>query len=255
MLVHKNMKEAKKRQKDQADKKSKDEEFQVGDPVYLKNNRRQNKLDKKWLPYYRIIEQKGPVSFVIKNQLTGATTKYHARQLRLADISHWPISFSQEIPEDGRSLRRNNYVVPPEKESDSSEEEDIQPEPLEREIQFKKREREESSDEEDIPLAELQQRIRAKKIMDDQQQNTESTEETIEDYESESENEHPESQIPLDNFRVPLNEDMEVDEVKIGLGFTPTPKQRKPIPKPRKLNKQNKFEEDCLAVLKQLVIG
>lgn len=43
MLVHKNMKEAKKKQKDQADKKSKDEEFQVGDPVYLKNNRRQNK--------------------------------------------------------------------------------------------------------------------------------------------------------------------------------------------------------------------
>lgn len=78
-------------------------------------------------------------------------------------------------------------MVPPEKESDSSEEEDIQPEPLEREIQFKKREREESSDEEDIPLAELQQRIRAKKIMDDQQQNTESTEEIIEDYESESE--------------------------------------------------------------------
>lgn len=66
--------------------------------------------------------------------------------------------------------------------------------------------------------------------MDDQQQNTESTEETIEDYESESENEHPESQIPfdesqipLDNFRVLLNEDMKVDEVKIGLGFTPTP--------------------------------
>lgn len=259
MLVHKNMKEAKKKQKDQADKKSKDEEFQVGDPVYLKNNRKQNK---KWLPYYRIIEQKGPVSFVIKNKLTGATTKCHARQLRLADISHWPISFSQGSAEDDRTLRRNNYVVPPEKESDSSEEEDIQPEPLEREIQFKKREREESSDEEDIPLAELQQRIRAKKIMDDQQQNTESTEETIEDYESESENEYPESQIPfdelqipLDNFRVPLNEDMEVDEVKIGLGFTPTPKQQKPIPKPRILYKQNTFKEDWLAVLKQLVIG
>lgn len=151
MLVHKNMKEAKKKQKDQADKKSKNEEFQVEDPVYLKNNRRQNKLDKKWLPYYRIIERKGPVSFVKKDQLTEATTKGHARQLRLADISHWPISFTQGSAEDGRTLRRNNYVVPPEKESDSSEEEDTQPESLERAIQFKKGEREESSDEEDIP--------------------------------------------------------------------------------------------------------
>lgn len=124
------MKEAKKKQKDQVVKKSKDVEFQVGDPVYLKNNRRQNKLDKKWLPYYRITEQKGPVSFVIKDQLMGATTKCHARQLRLADISHWPLSFSQGSAKDSRTLRRNNYVVPPEKESDSSEEEDIQPEPL-----------------------------------------------------------------------------------------------------------------------------
>lgn len=39
--------------------------------------------------------------------------------------------------------------------------------------------------------------------MDDQQHNTEPTEETIEDNESESENENPESQISEDNSRVP----------------------------------------------------
>lgn len=99
--------------------------------------------------YYRIIDQKGPVRFVIKDQLTGTT---------------------------------------------------------------------------------VQQRIRAKKLMDDQQHNTEPTEETFEDYESESENENPESQITSDNSGLPLIEDMEVDEVRIGLGFTPTPKQRKPNP-------------------------
>jgi hypothetical protein len=61
------MKLSKEKQKEQADKKSEDVQLQVGDSVYLKNNRRKNKLDKKWLPYYRIIKQTGPVSFVVKD--------------------------------------------------------------------------------------------------------------------------------------------------------------------------------------------
>nr|XP_034334394.1 uncharacterized protein LOC117691789 [Crassostrea gigas] len=246
------MKEAKKKQKAQADKRSKDENFQVGDPVYLKNNRRQNKLDKKWLPYYRIIEQKGPVSFVVRDQLTGLTTKCHARQLRLADILHWPLS--QTTEDGGRTLRKTNYVVPPEDES-SSENEDMQLEPLERAIQSKQWEREGSSDEEDIPLAELQRRIRAKTIMDDQQYKHDNDQtvdsESDETHESNQcgENSGQDYEIPLDNPNVPLGENMEIDEIapKVGLGF-------KPIPKPRKSNKQ-KFKEDCLVVLKQLVIG
>lgn len=51
MRVHQNMKDAKKKQKNQADKRSKEVSFQVGDPVYFKNSKRQNKVDKKWLPY------------------------------------------------------------------------------------------------------------------------------------------------------------------------------------------------------------
>ena len=35
----------------------------------------------KYLPYYRIIEKKGPVSFVIKSQLDGSTTKAYAGDL------------------------------------------------------------------------------------------------------------------------------------------------------------------------------
>jgi hypothetical protein len=61
-------------------------------------------------------------------------------------------------------MHKTNYVVPPADE-ESSEEEEI-PKPLEREIRYKQRERENSEDEEDIPLAELQRRIRAKKIRD-----------------------------------------------------------------------------------------
>ena len=168
LLVHRNMKLSKEKQKEQADKRSEDVQLQVGDPVYLKNNRRKNKLDKKWLPYYRIIKQTGPVSFVVKDQLTGTTTKCHARQLRLADITLWPTTVNND---SARPMRRTNYVVPPVDEESSEEE---VPEPLEREVRHKQRERENSEDEEDIPLAELQRRIRAKKIIDEEETKTDS---------------------------------------------------------------------------------
>lgn len=44
------------------------------------------------------------------------------------------------------------------------------------------------------------------------------------------------NEIPLNTQAVPLEEDMENCEInsKLGLGFTPRPKLRKPIPKPRK---------------------
>lgn len=43
-------------------------------------------------------------------------------------------------------------------------------------------------------------------------------------------------EIPRNTQAVPLEEDMENCEInsKLGLGFTPRPKLRKPIPKPRK---------------------
>lgn len=43
-------------------------------------------------------------------------------------------------------------------------------------------------------------------------------------------------EIPLNTQAVPLEEDMENCEInsKLGLGFTPRPKLRKPIHKPRK---------------------
>ncbi len=81
-LVRRHLKKAKKRQARYADRGTKSIEFQVNDTVYYKNNQRKGKLDSKWKPFYRIIEQTGPVSYVIKNQLDGFTSKVHAEMLR-----------------------------------------------------------------------------------------------------------------------------------------------------------------------------
>jgi len=89
LLVHKNLQTSKQKQNKYADRNSREVNFKVGDSVYLKNHRRTRKLDNKWTPYYRITEQTTPVSFVVRNQLTGKTTKAHARHLRLANITDW----------------------------------------------------------------------------------------------------------------------------------------------------------------------
>lgn len=70
LMVHKNLQKAKQKQSKYADKNSQDVDFKVGDPVYIKNHRRTNKLDNKWTPYFRIIEQTSPVSFIVRYQLT-----------------------------------------------------------------------------------------------------------------------------------------------------------------------------------------
>merc|ERR1711951_89853 len=64
------------------DRKAKNINYQVGDHVYYKNFNRTTKLDKKWLPYYIILEKHSPVSFIIKHQLDNTTKKAHAAQLR-----------------------------------------------------------------------------------------------------------------------------------------------------------------------------
>lgn len=103
------MKQSKRRQAIYADMKhGKTEELKVGDPVFYVNNQRQSKLQNKWQPFYRIIKQTGPVTFEIKNQLTGRVTKAHQELLRLAPIDEW------KIPQDteGRPIRKAAYVVP-----------------------------------------------------------------------------------------------------------------------------------------------
>ena len=94
VLVHKHLKKAKKRQAMYANQNSEYTEFQIGDPVYLKQQQRKSKLEGRQCPYYRIIEQTSPVSFKLKNQLDGTVTKAHAEHIRLANVVDW------EIPKD-----------------------------------------------------------------------------------------------------------------------------------------------------------
>ena len=90
VTVRNHPRKAKKRQAKYADRGPKEIEYKVGDPVYYKNPRKE-KFGMKYLPYYRIIEKKGPVSFVIRNQLDDTTTKAYAGDIRLANIDDWQI--------------------------------------------------------------------------------------------------------------------------------------------------------------------
>ena len=122
VTVHNHLRKAKKRQTRYADKGTKDIQFEVGHPVYYRNNQRKGKLDLKWKPFYRILEKKGPVTYIIKNQLDGSLCKVHAEMLRLAKIDDWQISKD----ENQKRLRDAAYVLPPEA-PDSETESDSDP--------------------------------------------------------------------------------------------------------------------------------
>lgn len=112
--VHRHMKRAKRRQAKYADRNAKTTGFKVGDPVYIKKHVRDNKLQPKWEPYYRVIEKKSPLTYKLKNQLTGKVVTSHAEHLRLAKIE-W------EEPTVTAPGRPTTYVVPP---AEATEEDD-----------------------------------------------------------------------------------------------------------------------------------
>ena len=85
-LVRNNIRKARKKATDGSRSKTKDVKFEVGDLVYYKNHHRRGKLDVRWRPYYVVIENTGPVSYRIRDQLTGSVTKVHAEHLRAASI-------------------------------------------------------------------------------------------------------------------------------------------------------------------------
>ena len=164
VAVRNHLRKAKKRQAKYADRGTKTIEFKVGDPVYYKNNQRKGKLDLKWKPYYRILEKRGLVTYVIKNQLNGSTCKVHAEMLRLANIEDWQISKD----ENDKRLRDAAYVIPPEP-SDSDFDSDPEMNlPLAKLAKRYRHEREISEDEEDIPLLELRNRLRHRDRNQDQ---------------------------------------------------------------------------------------
>ena len=54
--------------------------------MYYKIHLRDGKLDQRWSPYYRIVEQTGPGSFIIWDQLMGKVRRVHANDIKLAEI-------------------------------------------------------------------------------------------------------------------------------------------------------------------------
>lgn len=157
--VHRHMRKKKEIQKKYADRGSKEVEFKVGDPIFLRNHHRNSKLDNKWVPYFRITGKTGPLSFRVRNQLNGEETKSHARHMRLAPVREWKILKD----ESGSINRKSTYVVPPDSGEDSDEEPLTEKQlAFKRAVENKRQERNSSSDEEDIPLMELRKRLQLK---------------------------------------------------------------------------------------------
>ena len=204
MLVHGRLKKQKRRQAKYANKNCKDIQFKVGDPVFYRKHARTGKLDIKWEPFYRVIECKSPVTYVIRNQLDGRTVKVHARHLKLAKVDDWEIPKTSE----GRPIRKAAYVVPPpdtdKSSSDSSESESVNPQ-MKLAAKYR-REREDSDDEEDIPLMELAKRLKARECREAEERAPMSSESN-----SPSDTSDTESMGTID---YELSDSMLVDQVK-----------------------------------------
>ena len=91
MNIRRNTRKARQRQKRYHDKGAVDLQYKEGDPVYVLNNAPQGKLDSKWMTHYRIMSQTGPVTYLVRNQMTGKVRRVHSEHLELADLTDWPM--------------------------------------------------------------------------------------------------------------------------------------------------------------------
>ncbi|CAC5360969.1 unnamed protein product [Mytilus coruscus] len=137
--------------------------IKVEQAVFYRHHLRISKLDSKWKPFYRIIEQRSPVSFIIKNQLNGDTTKVHAKHLKPAPVNEWTIPKLGQA-DKRKQLRKTTYVAPPEssdKESENdtdNENSSIEEVEQTRDELIRRYKNERESGEDDIPLMELTKR-------------------------------------------------------------------------------------------------
>jgi len=107
--VYKHLKKERKRQAQYHNRKAEPETFQVGDAVYCKNFKKSSKFDVKFCPYYVILRQLSPFSFIIKNQMDNTTIKVHASHLRKANINSWSLPQATNT----RVVRKTRYVESP----------------------------------------------------------------------------------------------------------------------------------------------
>ena len=107
----------------------------------------------RWRPYYVIVEKTGPVSYRIRDQLTGSVSKAHGEHLRAASIEEW------EIPTTERPLRKIGLAAPIESSDSDSESGTEQADFPVRKCRHK---HERSNDESDVPLLECRIMTRRK---------------------------------------------------------------------------------------------
>lgn len=74
-------------------------------------------MDQKWKPYYRILEQTEPLSFIIWDQIVGSVKSTHISDLKLAD--RWLV----EPKRKKRKMRRATVAESDEMETDEEPEE------------------------------------------------------------------------------------------------------------------------------------
>ena len=95
VAVQHNQQKARERTKRYHDRKAKEPDFEVDDPVYVYKHHRTSKLEPRWEPYYRIVEKLTAVNFVVCNMLTGSLKRVHAMHLRKANLD-WEIPNQKE---------------------------------------------------------------------------------------------------------------------------------------------------------------
>ena len=79
--------------------------------MFYKLHMRDEKLDRIWEPYFRIVEPTGPVTFIIWDQISGRVfKKVHAGDLKLAEVDDWESPKQQGT----EKRRRKATLVEPE---------------------------------------------------------------------------------------------------------------------------------------------
>ena len=145
--------------------------FEVGDSVYLKNNKPEHKLSPHFFGHYRIIEKRGPLSYKVQNTITSKTYDCHASNLIHTPSTKLPkvkgrkaklaavYSESEELSGDdvdstgaNRGSRSNNSSDH-ESSMSSSDESD--------------HETSLSTDSDNIPLAKLRSKLKVKRVQSD----------------------------------------------------------------------------------------
>ena len=144
------MKKANVRTAKYANKNAKSETLEIGDAVFYLNHKRESKLSPKWLPNFIIIKQTGPLSFRIKNQLTGYVSKAHRDHLRLAPLD-WDSIKSKSSQEEENTEKRQTRGATLIFNNSSESETDYNNLLISRHRQA----RMSSSEEDNIPLAEM----------------------------------------------------------------------------------------------------